>query len=251
MTAPLRFLNGIAGVSSSDPLGQLPIWDPRKVSVWFEDFVGPVLATNTVNNTANTSKGIICTADANTTISVVTDTDAPMGALKIVSGAADNAEGSLRTASPGWILTSGKKFWMEARWEITASSIAEKEVFIGLASYQVTTNFFATAGTSRTFDDGIGWIAFDGTDDIVFTVGEADVFDSHIVIATPVTATWYTTSMYYDGTDIRLWVNGVSAGTLTPDQIPISVVGPTIYFKTGTGAVQSLLVDYMLVAQER
>jgi len=147
-----------------------------------------------------------------------------------------------------------KKFIMEARFEIThtAGTISANELFIGLTSYSASaTAFFATNGSARTFDDGIGWYSPASDTDIDVIVGENDVFDNTTVISTYATATWYTMSLYYDGDDIFLYKNGTHVATMTPSAIPVSVVGPVFFLKTAEAKVHQLLVDYLFVASER
>ena len=80
MSAPMRFFNGVSTVSSADPLGQLPIMDPTKYSLYFEDFTNPLLNVASINNTTKTAGGLSAIASANGTISIATDaTDAPNG----------------------------------------------------------------------------------------------------------------------------------------------------------------------------
>ena len=251
--APRRFLNGISDLSSAAPLGNFNLLDPRKYSALFLDFAGPLLAAATVNNTTTVEAGYSVLASANGTASVSVDAGALDGCLKFVTTAADNESCLFQTPSGGFTMTSGKKFFMEAKFEIThtAGVIAQNELFIGLASFQSTTNFFATNGLTRTFDDGIGWITFDADANIDLICGENDVYDTATQIATYATATWYTLSLYYDGTNITTWVNGAPSATMTPAQIPVSVVGPTIYMKTGEAKVHTMLTDYLLVVKER
>jgi len=247
-----RFTNGITDIPSTNPMAQLPRLDPRNWVVYCEHFMGPLFDTATVANTTVTAQGYTVVASANTTVSLTTDAAAPAGCFKVVTTAADNEHCQLTTTSPAWIMTANKKFLMEAYFEIThtAGNIAQNELFIGLASNQATTDFFAADGSARTFDDGIGWYSPDADTDIDLICGEADVFDNVTVIATYATATWYKVSLYYDGADIYTWVNGTHTGYLTPAQIPISVTGPAIYFKSGEAAVHQLLVDYLLIARE-
>lgn len=253
MSAPIRRLNGFSTVSSSDPLGQLPYLDPTKWVMYYEDFCGPLFDTATVANTTITAQGLTVVVSTNATVSLVTDTDALNGCFKVVTTAADNEHCQLTTTSPAWVLTSGKKFLMETKFEIThtAGSVEQNELFIGLASNQATTNFFAADGAARTFDDGIGWYSPDADTDIDVICGENDVYDNVTVKATYLTAIWYTMSLYYDGTDIYTWVDGADSGKLTPAQVPVSVVGPAIYFKSGEAKVHQLLVDYLFIAKER
>jgi len=248
-----RFPGGITTNLPSDPLGDLGIPDPTKWSVYFEDFTGPLFNVASINNTTVTHNGLSIIASANATASVITDAGGLDGCLKIVTTAADNESVLIQTLSPGFVMTAGKKFFMEAKFEVThtAGTISENEIFIGLSSYQTGANWFATNGSARTFDDGIGWYSPDAEASIELIVGENDVFDTVDAIATYATATWYTCTCYYDGTNIEYSVNGTAGGTFTPDQIPVSVVGPTIYLKTGEAKVHQLLVDYLMIAKER
>ncbi len=249
--APKRFFNGITNNTSSDPLGALEVLDPTKWIVYHEDFCGPIFNANSINNTTSTGNGYIAIASANATINVVTDAGGLNGCLKIVTTAADNESGLIQAPAAGWVLTSGKKFIMETSFEITAATIAQNEMFIGLASYQTGANFFATAGTARTFDDGIGWITTDADADIDLICGENDVYETATVKATYATGVWYKMSLYYDGTNITYYLDDVAVGTITPSVIPVSVVGPAFYFKSGEAAIQSLLVDYITIAKQR
>jgi len=249
-----RFLNGITDVSSDDPLGAFPRLDPTKYVMYYEDFVGPLFDSASISNSTATENGLRVTASANATVNLVTDaTDAPLGALKIVTTAADNESGLIQTMSPGWAMKSGKKLWMESRFELThtAGNIEQNELFIGLATSQTGANFFATDGSARTFDDGIGWYSPDADTDIDLICGEADSFTNVTVKATYATATWYVMSVYFDGTTLYCYRDGTLVATLTPDAIPVSVVGPTFYLKSGEAKVHQLLVDYLLIAAER
>jgi len=251
--APRRFLNGVSDLSSSAPFGNIHMLDPRKYSVYFQDFTGPLLAAATAAAATVVEAGISIVASTNATASVTTDAGAIDGALKFTTTAADNEQCLLQTPSGGFTMTSGKKFFMEAKFEIThvTGDIAQNEIFIGLATFAATTSFYASDGTARTFDDGIGWDSPDATADLNFIVGVGDAYDTTAHVSTYATATWYTLGIYYDGTTITLYTNGVAVKTLTPDQIPTTIVGPTIYMKTGEAKVHTLLVDYLLVVKER
>lgn len=255
MAAPMRFLNGVTNVSSTDPLGQLPYPDPTKWVIYHEDFCSGFLGANTLGSTTKTAHGMSGIASANMDISIATDaTDAPLGCLLFDNaGNNDNDYGWIQTLSPGFAMKSGKKMILETRFEATtAGNVDENEIFVGLASYSASvTAAFATDGSARAFDDGIGWCSMDGDTNINFIVGENDVFDTQIQKTTYVTATWYTLSCYYDGTDIHLYTDGVGAGKLTPDQIPVSVIGPMFFFKAGEAARHYFRVDYLFAAFER
>jgi hypothetical protein len=254
MSTPLRFLDGLSNVAAADPLGSMPYLDPTKWIIYHEDFCSGFLGGNTVANGNATANGIYCVASANATVNIVTDAGGILGCLKIVTTAADNEYGWLQTLSPGFTMTAGKKFIMETSFEVThtAGNIDENEIFIGLASYSASlTAAFAAGGTTLDADDGIGLYSGDNDTNINFVVGEDDTYDTKVVITTYLTATWYRVSIYYDGTNIYLWVNDTTVGHMTPDQIPVSVIGPMFFLRSGEAKVHQLLVDYLFCAFER
>ena len=245
-----RYTNGITDMSASDPLGQLGMLDPTKYAVYMEDFL--TLSAATVANGSLATRGVLITASANNTTSIVTDAGGRQGCLSCVSTAADNESTMWQGLGGGFVMVSGKKFFMETSFEITAADAAQNELVIGLtSSHAVGANFFATDGTARTFDDGLAFVSIDAAVGIDLLIGEADVFDTLPCIATTVTATWYKLSVYFDGTKVHLYKDDVLISSTTPDQIPVSVIMPAIWYKTGEAAVQTLLVDYLFVAAER
>lgn len=245
-----RFEAGITDILARDPLSQLGMLDPTKYAVYMEDFLH--LGVANVANTTVTTKGYKITSSANNTTSIVTDAGGRLGCLSCVSTTADNESTMFQALAGGFVMTSGKKFFMETSFETTAASIADTEIVVGLtSSHAVGANFFATNGTARTFDDGLAFVSVDGSATLNLLVGENDVFDSITAMTTMVTATWYKFSVYYDGTDIYLYRDDVLIATHTPNQIPVSVIMPVIWFKTGAAAVQTFLVDYLFVAAER
>jgi hypothetical protein len=218
-----------------------------------EDFCGPLFNAASINNTTVTHNGLSIIASANATISIATDATLESGCLKIVTTAADNESGLIQTLSPGFTMKSGKKFFMETYLEVThtAGNIDQNEIFVGLASYQTGANFFATDGTAMTADDMIGWGKADADTSLYLWCGENDVVDEESAIGTLATATWYRLSVYFDGTLLHYFLNDLLTGVVTPTAIPVSVVGPTFYLKTGEAKVHQLLVDYLFVARER
>ncbi len=245
-----RFDAGITDIPATDPLAQLGMLDPTKYAVFMEDFLNFGLAG--AANTTITTKGYTITSSANNTTSFVTDAGGRLGCLSCVSTAADNEYTMLQSLGGGFVMTSGKKFFMETSFELTAATIIESEIVIGLtSSHAVGANFFATNGTARTFDDGLAWVSVDGSAALNLLVGENDVFDSINAMTTLVTATWYKFSIYFDGTNIYQYRDDVLISTTTPDQIPVSVIMPAIWYKTGAAEAHTFLVDYLFVAAER
>ena len=248
--APKRFTNGITDISASDALSQLGMLDPTKYAVYMEDFL--TLGAASVANGNLVSQDHKMTASANSTMSFTTDAGGRQGCLSCVTTAADNESSMFQGLGGGLVMQSGKKFFMETSFEITAATIAETEFVVGMTTpTAVGANFFATDGTARTFDDGLAWVSVDGSAELNLLVGENDVFDTIPSILTMVTATWYKLSVYYDGTKIHQYKDDVLISSNTPDQIPVSVCAPVVWTKSGKAEVQTTLVDYLFIAAER
>lgn len=245
-----RYTNGITDLSASDPMGQLGMLDPRKYAVFMEDFL--TLGCAAISSSTIITGNATITSSANNTTTLVTDAGGKQGCLSCVSTAADNESTLWQGLMGGMRMVSGKKFFMETSFEITAAAPAQNELVIGVTSpHAAGAGFFATDGTARGFDDGLAFVSVDAGAGIDLLVGEADVFDTLPCISLIVTATWYKLSVYYDGTKVHLYKDDALLSSTTPDQIPISVVCPVIWYKTGAAAVQTLLVDYLFVAAER
>lgn len=256
MGSPLRFLDGVSNRQSDHPMGAFPYLDPTKWAVFMEDFTGAGWKDASISVTARDATlvpgyQILVTGSAN--ITLATDATNELGCLKLNTVSDDNSTMEITSTAPGWTMQVGKKFIMQTYLERTVTTIAQNEMFVGLASSQTATTFMATNGLSRTFDDGIGWISYDTTGASIHGIcGENDVFSTTVVKTTAVTATWYKLSVYYDGAALHWYVDDQKVKTNTPTAVPISVVGPTFYFKAGADELaQTLLIDYLFVARER
>lgn len=254
MGSPLRIEDGISDRTSDSPFGSFPYLDPTKWAVYMEDFLMPHWTKATVNNSTKTAMNcgyqVICTTKA--TLSIGTDAGDEVGCLSIVTEASDNKGVGLHPQTPAMAMQVGKKFIMQTSFEATVAAIAQCELFIGLATIQTGATFFATDGLSMTADDRVGWVSYDGTAPINITCGEADVVEEVTAIVLPVTGTWYKLTMYYDGADLHYYNGTTKTGVVSlGDKLPVSVVGPAIWFKSGSAAVCKLLVDYLFVARER
>ena len=69
-------------------------------------------------------------------------------------------------------MSSSKRTFFQARIKVTsaAGTIAQTELFIGLASDQTGTSFFAADGASLTMDDALGFYQLDGDSVLSVTI---------------------------------------------------------------------------------
>lgn len=237
-----RFTDGISNVAASNPLGNMPFFDPTKYAVFFDDFlaydktqlIAGVPYTLTVEN-----------ACVDTIIG-------PTGVLVLTCGGADNDSGQLQTVEAPFQLSSTKKFFFETKIKVdkATGTIGEQEFFVGLASLQTTTNFMAADGLSRTMDDAIGFISYDGSANVDCLQGENDVYSTSAAATTYADVTWMVLSAYSDGVTTTFYKDDVALTTLNTNP-PTSVVAPTLYIKAGEAKGTILYVDYIFASLER
>jgi hypothetical protein len=238
-TALSRFTAGLSTVAQSDPLGGLTIPDTTKWSVWLEDFnmydvaQGAAYWTLTATNGVDTITG-------------------PNGVLVLTLGGADNDLAQLQLVEAPHAFVAGKKMIVETRLKVTKAggTIGQDELYIGLATIATGTNFVAADGLSLAANDGVLFAAYDGSATIQGVSRVSDVESNDSNVGTLVSAVWTTLTIYYDGTAIYFYQDGVQTGSVTSVP-PTAILSPTIYFKAGEAQADVLSVDYLGVWSER
>lgn len=251
-----RYTGGVTDMSYSDTLGRanLSLLDPRTYSVYHEDFSNFSLgALVTTNATAYYAGTVGISASAATVISLSSDADITGCALTFTAGATDTQYARIQVGTGGMVLESGKKAFMETKMEMTAATIATHFWAIGLLYPEAagdTTNIADDTTFVLISDDT--WAFFkDGNQSAVKgRSGENDVNTDATILATQVTATWYTWSCYYDGTDMYWFRDGVLIAKSTPSAVPVTPVAPTIVMITQKAEAVVLKVDYLTVICE-
>ncbi len=202
------------------------------------------------------SKGILWTADnVQYELTVEGSTPAPVVAangvsLPTLSG--DNTSTLIQWTTPTLQLgASTKKFYLEASVTLTAATMASNEMFIGFTSDQQTTNFVAADGLSWAFDDGFGFGKLDTATEIDFIARQTSVEQTVALGSTFTTAVRVRLACYYDGTNYQLYKDGLlvaeSTRSIYNDD---AAMGVAAYCKSGTAAIQSLLVNYVAIGSE-
>jgi len=172
----------------------------------------------------------------------------------ITTNGSDNSSGWFGWTTPQLqVGANSKKFYLETSCVLTAASMALNETFIGFTSDQSTTAFVNAGGTAWTFDDGFGFGMLIGGN-INFVAGQSETASAHQTIdmgSTFTTAVKTVLACYYDGTNYNLYRDGVlissTAQTTYNDD---AAMGAVAYCKAGTGAAQTLLTHYVLMATE-
>lgn len=254
---PRRFLKGVTNVAATYPMGRMPILDPTKYSLFYEDFFRPIgLAASVANGTTSWDAITVRTDNAGAVCSMATDADAN-GVFKVALNTTDNIYGMAQSANNGSLgHRTGKKHFMSVKFciDITAGTVNNQELFLGLVDDTDTawTDVFTAAGTGLTNCNYLAFVMLDGgasiyhasTDDNTGTITDTTI--------DLVNGAWYELAHYYDGTKFELFCNGASLGKYTPTGIPkTNNMCMMLGMKNGEAKARNLLVDYFLVAQER
>ena len=196
------------------------------------------------------------------------------GVINVGATGADNDEGYLTSGNneAGMVkvyTTTPRKMWFEAR--VRTTSIVDQAVFIGLAEEGLA------AADTLSNDDGdlaskdfVGFHADTAAPtllDCVYREAAATGIVPKASAQTLVAATWYKLGMYFDGTYLHYYVDGVeesltstitgvdvdkglkvSAATDFPDGEELAVL---IGVHDGEGAAKSIDIDWVRVAQLR
>ncbi len=184
-----------------------------------------------------------------------------VGALQLL-GSADNDATEFQIPSPITV-SGGKKWAFEARLKTNTVTGDDIGFFLGLLTGQeLTGDLIADNGAAMIDSNHVGFQSFhaDTTGiDVVYTaVGETPIIHDADVKA--VTINVYTTlGMYFDGTDIRIFVDGVDTAdpilaadiVESGDDFPAAtLLVPTVATKNGAAEDDVVIYDWIRFAQE-
>ena len=197
-------------------------------------------------------------SDATANISVNSEA---VGAAQLL-GSADNDAVEIQYAGP--ILANGGKKWaFEARLKTNTVTADDIGFFLGLlAGQELTGDLIADNGAALIDSNALGFQSFHadstGVDAVYVAVGETPIIHDADV-KTMVINTYFTLGMYYDGTDIQIYVDGVNTGDpiLAADIIAggddfpeDAVMVPTLCTKNGAAEDDVVIYDWARFAQE-
>jgi len=241
MPAPLRFLDGISSKKSDTAMGNFPFLDPTDWRVWYEDWtVYDIAQTDTPEWTL-------------TVTSVCPDTVPTPGSL-LLTLADSGDDGQLQLDHGHFYLTSGKKAIFQTRIKIvegTSGTIGQEGFVVGMSEVAVDSNFMdGPPPTAIAAADFWGFFSYDATTDIVAAQAEDDKYSTDVGCATYADDTWFTLSIYYDGTKSIFYKDDVEVAQLSGLE-PTSVVAPVIFAGSGENKGKTFYCDYIFFANER
>lgn len=238
MSAPSRFLSGVATVPASTPLGNYPFPDPFHTSgssnldtaSYSNDFfdIGTTTAY-TISGTGAVALGVGA---------------AGVGGTLVLTPASATASAVTRAAT-AFSFTQGNKFWFLQR--IKASAVTGvMSMFFGLntANAAITADglYFRKAASQL----GLDFVSvINGTTTVLATA-----------VTTVAAGIYVDVGFYYDGTDILVYVSdavvarisGVTVGATNAFTVTNAYLSPV--FQITPVGTENLTTDYVLVANE-
>lgn len=246
-----RNTSGFSGLSVGHPLADLDIGNRFKWSEYFQDFTGYGLAQTTGDDHLLTQ--------TNCTETIVGNT----GDYTMTLGGADNDLGQWKGTSTPFQMTSTKRLFFQARFKLTLDSggtVAANELFVGLASADTGTSFFAADGLSLTMDDALGFYKLDAVADMAVTMRENDSGSVVESALTPTDGGSFTVAIFWDGAKATFYASPAGGNANGDDMTEVasltsvdvtSVVKPQLYIKAGEAKANVLSCDYIGVWLER
>lgn len=233
MPTPLtNFFPGISLAATGMGL-YMPVFNPLDHVVFFDDFYKYTAGDWTLTETqAGATQAL---------------TSGHGGRLLLTNSAADNDLVSLQHGTTSFVMSSGRKFWMQMRFQ--CSEATESDLFLGLSAIDASP--IASAPS-----DFIAFTKDDGSTALNFkTQGSSAAIQSIASIGTLAAATDITLGMHYDGgSGLLVFANNNNTGSATAafaSLLPTAALAPTIALQNGDGNARTLNVDYLLFAAER
>lgn len=231
-----RFSNGVNDSSENNIWGGgMPFLDPRKFHQFLEDFDFYLATDWTVTETQAGATQALTAGDG--------------GLLLLTNSAADNDINQIQKVPAAFLPTTGKRFFMNCRFQL--SDVVDLDFAIGIQLANVDGTTLATA------TDGIFFLKADDAATVALYVRQADVAANSVTsgaIATLVNDTMVDLSCYYDGGDrVYYAVNGSTLGyvTVSSSILPNVVCAPIASLKNGAAAAKTATVDRLFVILER
>lgn len=251
MAAPVRFPSGVNNRPSAHVLASLPVLDPTKHVVFFDDFTSATIAASGVSGWH---------ADVTGTPTALTVTDGHGGLAFFETGSTANDAtnyqwGTNTVVQEIFKLEAGKKAWLRVRFKV--EDVAQDFMHIGL--HVATDDATATEPT-----DMFMFRTLTGDKDgLQFAVGKTASTEVTASLGDLVSDTFVICTAYYDGRD-TVYVSRESAdGTITHTgscTVTSSAAGdllPDTEMTVGMGiecadtGADAFTVDYIFAAVER
>lgn len=228
---PTRFPSGLNDRVSTNRLGTLPMLDPTKYVVFFEDFMRYDSAQYTETATS---------VGAGTSALAVID---GVGGVARLTTAANENDGAFYEHNiETFRVATGKQVWIAARFQV--GDAAQSDLIIGLHSTDTTPQ----DATYRALFESV-----DGSAALYFNVDDNTTDADSSTVATLADDTWIEVAAHWDGVDtITLWADGSQITSMTSVSPPgANDLAVGFGYLNGAAGAETTDFDYILVIAER
>lgn len=230
MASPTRFPSGVTNSRSIAPLGMYGLPNPVSYHEFHNDFDFFASASWT-NTTTGTGTAALVAGDG--------------GLLALATSATSADNVFLQKTTECFLMETGKPAWFTARFKVSVATTSS--VVIGL---QVTDT------TPLDVTDGIYFLLTTGSASVsIICRKNATTGSTTAVVGTLANDTFTELAWYWDGKDsVAYYQDGVRKGTLTgvaASYLPDTTLTPSLGIQTGSAAVKTLTVDYILASKAR
>ncbi len=173
----------------------------------------------------------------------------------ITTNGSNNSSGFLGWTTANLMIGAAtKKFYLETSFTLVAATMASNEMYIGFSDVgagDAITDLVNTGGTAWVSADGFGFGKLDGATELDFLSMDGGTEQSIGLGVTPTTTTRMKLGCYYDGLNFNIYVNDVLTSTTAKTSLNVdTAMGMCAYCKDGSGAAQTLTVNYITLATE-
>ena len=169
--------------------------------------------------------------------STITSGDTGNGTMLLTTDAADNDGLNCQLLGECFKIESGKPLYFGARIQ-SLSEATQSDLFIGLA----ITDTDILGGVT----DSIGFQKVDASTDLTFVVNKNSTATTVAGLKTLAASTAYVLEFYYDGTNLEVFVDGVSVATPAITNLPDDEeMRVSVHFLTGQAVAGSVAIDWI------
>ena len=239
MSAPTRFLSGVATTTAATPLGNYPFPDPfhtsgstgLDVTTYANDFFN--IGSTTLDWTITGTSSTFATTNG-------------LGGVALITPGAATTTTTVATAGSGFQFVAGQKFWYLCR--IKMSAVSSTKAF--------TFGMQKGSGATGSATDGL-WFTKPASSTSLNLVSVVNSVSTTLVtgVTTVAADTYVDVAFYYDGTDLLVYsmdavVARVSNVTIGASSTNLTNALLNIGFNVVPTATDTLSIDYVMAAQE-
>ena len=226
--ATTNFPDGVTNSVLYSALGNYIAEDPTVVHAYFNDFD----AFDAAGDWTNTATG-----------SVTNAVIAGNGGILSIGNSAANADlDSLQLKAATFAIVPGARSWFKGRFNLSNATNAA-----------LTIGVIQTTATPLTVTDGLWFSKAAASTALNFNIAKASAVTTLSTIATLANTTYLNVGFHYDGnSSVSVYVNNQKvAGTTVLTNLPTVNLNLTMAVSNGTAAANTLLIDYILMSNER